>query len=140
MKKYKHVINNVFINKDRSIWSGSNPNQYMTRLPILTSERRGLAEGAVLVAEVGGAVAGAEGWRGGQDHLLLDEAGLGVVRGELGQPLVQGVPQEVQALGRLAQEALGLGRGAGSFPGPQCISPANRQAVFTTHPQPHRGL
>ena len=33
----------------------------------LTSERGGLAEGAVLVVKVGGTVAGAEGRGGGQD-------------------------------------------------------------------------
>ena len=82
-------------------------------MALLTGERRRLAEGAVLVGQVGGAVAGAEGRRGGQHQLLLDEAGLGVVRGQLRQPLVQGVAQEVQTLGRLAQEALGLRRGGG---------------------------
>lgn len=60
--------------------------------------------------EVGGAVAGAEGGGGGQDQLLFDDAGFGVVLGQLGQTLLQGVPEEVQALGRLAQTGLGLGR------------------------------
>jgi len=48
-----------------------------------TSERRGLVEGAVLVVEVGGAVAGAEDRGGGQDQLLFDDAGLGMVLRQL---------------------------------------------------------
>ena len=75
---------------------------------VLTGEGGGLAQRAVLVAEVGGAVLGGRG--GGQDQLLLDQTGLRVVRGQLGQPLVQGAPEQVQTLRRLAQQTLSLRR------------------------------
>lgn len=44
------------------------------------------------------ALVGAEGRRGGQEQLLLDDAGLGMVLGEVQQPLLQSTPQQVQAL------------------------------------------
>lgn len=64
--------------------------------------------------EVGGTVARAEGRGGGQDQLLFDDAGFGMVLGQLGQTLLQRVPQEVQALGRLAQTGLCLQHGCGA--------------------------
>lgn len=73
-----------------------------------TSERWGLAEGAILVVEVGGAVAGAKGRWGRQDQLLFDDAGLGMVLWQLCQSPVQRVPQQVQPLRRLAQTRLRL--------------------------------
>lgn len=54
------------------------------------------------------ALVGAEGQRGGQKKLLLDDAGLGMVLGELQQPLLQSAPQQVQALGGLTQTRLSL--------------------------------
>lgn len=54
------------------------------------------------------ALVGAEGRRGGQKQLLLDDAGLGMVLGELQQPLLQSAPQQVQALGGLTQTRLSL--------------------------------
>lgn len=53
-------------------------------------------------------MAGAERRRGSQHKLLLDEAGFGMVLGQLAQALVQRVPQQVQPLGRLAEAGLGL--------------------------------
>lgn len=60
-----------------------------------TGERGWLVESAVLVVEVGGAVARAEGRGRSQDELLFDDAGFGVVFGQLCQTLLQRVPQEV---------------------------------------------
>lgn len=73
-----------------------------------TRERGRLVERAVLVVEVGGAVARAEGRGRGQDQLLFDDAGFGMVLWQLCQTLLQGVSEEVQALGRLAQTRLCL--------------------------------
>ena len=69
---------------------------------------------------IGGAVAAAEGGGGGEQQLLLDEAGLGVVLGQTGQTLLQGGPQEVQALGGAAQTALGLGGAHTNYIHSQC--------------------
>lgn len=79
-----------------------------------TGERGRLVERAVLVVEVGGAVVRAEGGGGGQDQLLFDDAGFGMVLGQLGQALLQRVSEEVQALGRLAQTGLRLRSGTRS--------------------------
>lgn len=76
--------------------------------PDATCERRRLVEGAVLVVQVGGAVARAEGGRRSQHQLLFDEAGFGMVLGQLAQTVVQRVPEQVQPLGRLAETRLGL--------------------------------
>lgn len=73
-----------------------------------TCERRGLAQRAVLVVDVRGAVAGGERRGGGEHQLLFDEAGFGVVLRQLLQPLLQSTPEQVQALGGAAQTALGL--------------------------------
>lgn len=58
--------------------------------------------------DIGSAVAGAESRGGGQHELLLDEAGLGMILGQLHQPLLQRAPEQVQSLGRLAQTTLSL--------------------------------
>ena len=58
--------------------------------------------------DVGGGLAGAEGGRGGQGQLLLDQTGLGMVLRQLPHTLLKGLPQEIQPLGRLAQTRLGL--------------------------------
>jgi len=84
---------------------------------VFTGERGRFAHGAVLVVDVGRAVAGAEGRGGGEHQLLLDEAGLGVVLGELLQPLLQGAAEQVQALGRLAEPTLGLHTAFKALPG-----------------------
>lgn len=87
-----------------------------------TCERRRLAQRAVLVVHVRGALLGAERRGRGQHQLLLDEAGLGVILRELLEPLLQGAAQEVQTLGRLAQTALGLQRGRENGKWPPCSS------------------
>lgn len=76
--------------------------------PLSTCERRWLDQGAVLVMDVGGAVTRAESRGRCQRQLLLDEAGLGVILGELQQPLLQRAPEQVEALGRLAQATVSL--------------------------------
>lgn len=73
-----------------------------------TCERRWLVEGAVLVVQVGGAMARAERRRRSQHELLFDDAGFGMVLRQLGQTLVQRIPQQVQPLGRLAEARLSL--------------------------------
>lgn len=78
------------------------------RASVSTCEWRWFAQSAVLVMYIGGAVAGAESRGGRQHQLLLDEAGLGVILGELLQPLLQRAPEQVQTLGRLAQTTLRL--------------------------------
>lgn len=75
---------------------------------VFTCEWWWFAQGAVLVVDVGGAVAGAEGRGGSQHQLLLDEAGFGMILRELHQPLLQRTPEQVQTLGRLTQTTLSL--------------------------------
>lgn len=62
---------------------------------IHTGERGWLVESAVLVVEIGGAVARTEGRGRSQDELLFDDAGFGVVFRQFCQTLLQRVPQEV---------------------------------------------
>lgn len=58
--------------------------------------------------DIRGAVARAESRGGGQHQLLLDEAGLGMILGQLLQPLLHRTPEKVETLGRLAQTTLSL--------------------------------